>query len=207
MRGAGKVTRTIAASSLVVGVLLGTAACGEDSTAGTDAVAIGGEFKFVSPGGKTVITYDEGDRQAIGDLQGDSLMDPGTTIGLKDFENQVVVLNAWGQWCGPCRSESDDLQTVQERLEKDGRGSLLGINVRDSARAKAQDFHEDNGMTYPSIYDPPFKSALALGGVPASVIPTTIVLDKQHRVAAVYLLSIRVPEIMPLLQRLESETP
>lgn len=211
MRGAGKagtaqkVTRTIAASSLVVGVLLGTAACGEDSTAGTDAVAIGGEFKFVSPGGKTVITYDEGDRQAIGDLQGDSLMDPGTTIGLKDFENQVVVLNAWGQWCGPCRSESDDLQTVQERLEKDGRGSLLGINVRDSARAKAQDFHEDNGMTYPSIYDPPFKSALALGGVPASVIPTTIVLDKQHRPAAVFLKEITADELWDTVEPLLDE--
>ena len=132
-------------------------------------------------------------------------MDPGTTIGLKDFENQVVVLNAWGQWCGPCRSESDDLQTVQERLEKDGRGSLLGINVRDSARAKAQDFHEDNGMTYPSIYDPPFKSALALGGVPASVIPTTIVLDKQHRPAAVFLKEITADELWDTVEPLLDE--
>ena len=202
LRRAGHV---VAAVTVAGGLTLGLSSCGEDSTAGTDAVAIGGEFKFVSPGGQTVITYDEGDRREIGDLEGDSLMEPGTTVGLRDFEGEVVVLNAWGQWCGPCRSESDDLQTVQERLEKDGRGTVLGINVRDTARAKAQDFHEDSGMTYPSIYDPPFKSALALGGIPASVIPTTIVLDKKHRPAKVFLQEITTEELWDAVEPLLNE--
>ncbi|MDN6351969.1 MAG: TlpA family protein disulfide reductase, partial [Corynebacterium sp.] len=94
------------AASLAVGL----AACSEDNTAGTDAVATGGSFEFVSPGGQTEISYDEDDRQPVGDISGDSLMEPGTTISLSDFEGEVVVLNAWGQWCGPCRSEADDLQ-------------------------------------------------------------------------------------------------
>ncbi|AGP31655.1 TlpA family protein disulfide reductase [Corynebacterium terpenotabidum] len=198
------VTTTLA--SVTAGaLLLGLTACGEDSTAGTDAVAIGGTFEFVSPGGQTEITYDEADRQTIGDLQGDSLMDPGTTISLSDFEGQVVILNAWGQWCGPCRSESDDLQIVQEKLEADGRGTVLGINVRDSVREKAQDFVTDNGLTFPSIYDPPFKSALALGGIPASVIPTTIVLDKQHRPAKVFLREVTADDLWAAVEPLLNE--
>jgi thiol-disulfide isomerase/thioredoxin len=132
-------------------------------------------------------------------------MDPGKTVGLDDFDGKVVVLNAWGQWCGPCRSESDDLERVQERLAKDGRGTILGINVRDPSRDKAQDFVTDNGITYPSLYDPPFKSALALGGIPASVIPTTVVLDKQHRPAKVFLREITEDDLWGAVEPLLGE--
>lgn len=37
-------------------------------------------------------------------------MEEGEEISLSDFEDEVVVLNAWGQWCAPCRTEVDDLQ-------------------------------------------------------------------------------------------------
>lgn len=176
---AGRTTRSVAAALMAASLAVGLAACSEDNT--------GGSFEFVSPGGQTDISYDEDDRQPVGDISGDSLMEPGTTISLSDFEGEVVVLNAWGQWCGPCRSEADDLQRVQEKLDEHGSGTLLGINVRDSVADKARDFKTDNGLTYPSIYDPPFMSAMALGGLPASVIPTTIVLDKEHRPAKVFL--------------------
>lgn len=199
------VLRTVLAATAAASLPFGVAACGSDSTAGQDAVSIGGTFEFVSPGGQTEITYDEGDRQTVGDLQGDSLMEEGTTIGLDDFKDKVVVLNAWGQWCGPCRSESDDLENVQEKLAADGRGTVLGINVRDSSRQKAQDFVTDNGITYPSLYDPPFKSALALGGIPASVIPTTVVLDKQHRPAKVFLREITEDDLWGAVEPLLDE--
>ncbi|MEJ6549179.1 TlpA disulfide reductase family protein [Corynebacterium sp. USCH3] len=194
--------RHVAAAVVMASLALAVSACGEGNTAGTDAVAIGGTFEFVSPGGQTEITYDEADRDPVGNLQGESLTEPDETIGLDDFEGQVVVLNSWGQWCGPCRSEADDLQRVQEKLEDDGRGTILGINVRDSVADKARDFVADNGITYPSIYDPPFKSALALGGLPASVIPTTIVLDKQHRPAKVFLREINDDELWAAVEPL-----
>ena len=199
------VLRTVLAATAAASLSFGIAACGSDSTAGQDAVAIGGTFEFVSPGGQTEITYDQADRKQVGDLQGDSLMDPGKTVGLDDFDGKVVVLNAWGQWCGPCRSESDDLERVQERLDKDGRGTVLGINVRDPSRDKAQDFVTDNGITYPSLYDPPFKSALALGGIPASVTPTTVVLDKQHRPAKVFLREITEDDLWGAVEPLLGE--
>jgi thiol-disulfide isomerase/thioredoxin len=194
--------RRVAAAVIAASLALAVSACGEDNTAGTDAVVDGGTFEFVSPGGQTEITYDEGDREPVGNLQGESLMEPEQTIALEDYEDQVVVLNSWGQWCGPCRSEADDLQRVQEKFEDDGRGTILGINVRDSVADKARDFVTDNGITYPSIYDPPFKSALALGGLPASVIPTTIVLDKQHRPAKVFLREINDDELWAAVEPL-----
>lgn len=194
--------RRVTAAVIAASLALAVSACGEDNTAGTDAVVDGGTFEFVSPGGQTEITYDEGDREPVGNLQGESLMEPEQTITLEDYKDQVVVLNSWGQWCGPCRSEADDLQRVQEKFEDDGRGTILGINVRDSVADKARDFVKDNGITYPSIYDPPFKSALALGGLPASVIPTTIVLDKQHRPAKVFLREINDDELWAAVEPL-----
>ena len=172
------------------------------SNASTDQ---GGTFAFHSPGGQTEITYDEADRQPLSGFEGESLMEPDKTIALSDFSDQIVVLNAWGQWCAPCRAEVDDLQAVHERLQAQGDGTVLGINVRDSNAEIARDFVKDNGVTYPSIYDPPFKTAASLGGVPSSVIPTTIVLDKQHRPAAVFLREITADDLIEVVDRLVEE--
>ncbi len=176
-------------------------ACSEDDTAGTDAVAVGGTFQFHSPGGQTVITYPESERAPIGDISGPKVGDNTKTVSLSDYDGSVVVLNAWGQWCGPCRTEVDDLQEVNEELEKSG-GSVIGINVRDT-ETLAADFIADNGLTYPSIYDPPFKLAAQLGGLPAAAIPTTIVLDKQHRPAAVFLKEITAKELLEVIEPLQ----
>lgn len=197
--------RAIAAAVMAAGLIGTLAACGSNHTAGKEAVASGGSFEFVSPGGQTSISYPPKDRKEITPFEGEDLMQEGSTIKLDDYKGKVVVLNAWGQWCGPCRSEADDLQSVQEKLDHSGKGAVLGINVRDNARAKAQDFVKDNGITYKSIYDPPFKTALALGGVPASVIPTTIVLDKQHRPAHIFLKSVTDDEMWKTVEPLLNE--
>lgn len=202
--GAEVTTRKLIAALLATGSVCTLAACGDDSTAGKDAVAVGGGFEFVSPGGQTSIAYAPEDRAPVQNFSGVDLLDD-SPIELDDFAGKVVVLNSWGQWCGPCRSESDDLQAVQDKLEADGRGTILGINVRDNIREKAQDFARDNGLTYPSLYDPPFKTALALGGVPASVVPTTIVLDKQHRPAHVFLKEVTEQELWEVVEPILNE--
>ena len=115
------------------------------------------------------------------------------------------MLNAWGQWCAPCRAEVDDLEEIHQHLQAQNTGTVLGINVRDPNPQIARDFLTDNGVTYPSIYDPPFKTAAQLGGVPSSVIPTTIVLDTQHRPAAVFLRAVTAQEIIEVTDRLAGE--
>lgn len=175
---------------------------------GDDAVATGGTFDFVSPGGQTKIFYDPpSDRGTIGTLAGPDLMTEGGTVGVSDFEDQVVVLNVWGQWCGPCRAEADDLEQVYEQTRDSG-VQFLGINVRDDTKNKAQDFVIDNKVSYPSIYDPSMRSLIALGeGYPTSVIPTTIVLDRQHRVAAVFLQELLAEDLLPVVERVAAEEP
>jgi hypothetical protein len=83
---------------------------------------------------------------------------------------------------------------------------FLGINVRDNHRDKAQDFVVDQEVGYPSIYDPSMRSLLALGrNYPTSVVPTTVVLDREHRVAAVYLTELLASDLQPVVERLAAE--
>lgn len=188
---------------IVACAALSLVACSAEDTAGQDAVATGGTWTFVAPGGQTDITYPENERKPIREFSGESLQ--GGTINLSDFKDQVVVINAWGQWCGPCRSESDDMQEIHEKLQETGHGTVLGINVKDYQAQISRDFVEDNGLTYPSLYDPPFKTAAAMGGLPASVIPTTIVLDRQHRPAAVFLREVTAKDVLEVALPLTNE--
>ena len=161
-------------------------------------------FTFVAPGGQTRIFYDPPvERGAVTGLSGESLLEPDTTVGLEDFPGQVVVLNIWGAWCGPCREEMPGLQQIHEQMQPEG-VTLLGIDIRDDANT-ARDFMRDRGFTYPSIYDNPGRSLTALRGFPRNTVPATIVLDRQHRVAAVFLTALRVSELLPVVQRVTAE--
>jgi thiol-disulfide isomerase/thioredoxin len=193
--------------ALLSATLLAVAGC----STGTGAVARGGSFEFVSPGGRTDIFYDPpADRGAVGDLAGESLLKPDTTISLDEYRGQVVVLNVWGSWCGPCRAEADDLQRVADIAGDPGGDpgddavAVLGIDVRDS-RSAAADFVRNYQLSYPSIYDPPGRSLFALGGAPRSVVPLTVVLDRQHRVAAVFLRPVLASDLLPVVRRLGAE--
>ncbi|WIV58915.1 TlpA family protein disulfide reductase [Amycolatopsis nalaikhensis] len=183
---------------LVLGVVAVLALAG--CSAGKDAVVQGSSFSFVSPGGKVDITYDVAQRQTAPVLAGDDLMNEGKQLSLADFPGKVVVLNLWGQWCGPCRTEAPEM----ESLAKQG-VQVVGIDVRDPAREVAQDFVRDRELTYPSIYDPDGRVLLKLTGYPRNIIPSTIVLDKQHRVAAVFLRPVLAQDLTPVVQRLNAE--
>ncbi|MFL6120818.1 TlpA disulfide reductase family protein [Actinophytocola sp.] len=187
-----------------IALLLAAALLAAGCSTGPDAVANGTEFNFVSPGGKTDITYDADERKQIGKLEGESLMDEGKQLRLSDYRGKVVVLNIWGAWCPPCRVEAPQMQKVWASYEDKG-VQLLGIDVRDDDRSFPEDFSRDTGLTYPSIYDPPQRSLLALQGYPRAAVPSTIVLDRQHRVAAVFLRDLLATDLIPVLDRLLAE--
>ncbi len=193
--------RVCAAVGMAVAVFTGCAT-------GSDAVAQGGTFEFVAPGGKTDIFYDPPqDRGRPGPLSGPDLMDTNQTISLDDFTGQVVVINVWGQWCAPCRTEITQLQQVFEATRDLG-VAFLGIDVRDNNIDAPRDFIVDRGVTFPSIYDPAMRTMIAFGGrYPTTVIPSTVVLDREHRVAAVFLRELLAEDLQPLVERLAAEAP
>ncbi|HEY0806287.1 MAG TPA: TlpA disulfide reductase family protein [Pseudonocardiaceae bacterium] len=168
---------------------------------GKDAVVQGSDFTFVSPGGKTEIFYPVAQRQNLPDLSGESLQQPGKQMHVSDFAGDIVVLNLWGQWCGPCRAEAPELSSVYDQTKSRG-VRLLGLDLRDE-RSAALDFVHANQISYPSIFDPAGRVLLALNGYPRSTVPSSIVLDRQHRVAAVYLGRITATTLLAELRTLD----
>lgn len=78
-------------------------------------------------------------------------------------------------------------------------------NLGGEVRTAPQDFVRDTGITYPSIYNAPGRSLLSPKGYPRNVVPSTIVLDRQHRVAAVFLTALHEADLRPVVARIAAE--
>ena len=108
----------------------------------------------------------------------------GTTFDSASLTGDVAVINFWGSWCAPCRVETPDLQEVYADVRTQG-VQFLGVDVKDQ-RSLASAFMTEVGAEYPSLFDPRGEVALAFRGFPANVVPSTILLDREGGVAAVY---------------------
>ena len=108
----------------------------------------------------------------------------GTAVSSKDYAGKVLVVNFWYAGCPPCRVEAPDLESLSQKYASQG-VSFLGVNLYDSASTAAS-FEQDKGVTYPSVLDRDTGSVLLAFSktVPPKATPTTIVIDKQGRVAA-----------------------
>jgi peroxiredoxin len=124
---------------------------------------------------------DVADRPMAPDVQGQTL--DNRTLGIADFKGHVLVVNAWGSWCAPCRAEAPALQEVYQTSRADG-VRFLGIDTRDQVAA-AQAFQSRFGITYPSLFDSDGRLLAAFNdSIPPSAIPSTLVIDRQGRIAA-----------------------
>jgi len=95
----------------------------------------------------------------------------------------VVVVNTWYANCPPCRAEAPDLVALADDYEAKG-VHVLGLNGTDGA-APAKAFQSTYDVPYPSIHDNTGSAIAALQGVvPVSAVPTTVVLDREGKVAA-----------------------
>jgi thiol-disulfide isomerase/thioredoxin len=169
----------VAALAAATGVAVLLAGC---STTGADEPTRGADQQgYVgSSGALTRIAPDQ--RAAAPTVSGKQLGADAKTISTVDYAGKVVVLNVWGSWCPPCRQEAKGLQAASVATRADAQ--FVGINTRDFSEAAPEAFVRTSGVTYPSIFDPSGQSLLQLAGqVPPSAIPSTLVLDRQGRVA------------------------
>ncbi|MFI8984329.1 TlpA family protein disulfide reductase [Streptomyces antimycoticus] len=160
---------TVAALSLT--------ACGGGGTSGGSA-----DTKFIQGKGG-VDTVSQENRKDAPKLSGKTLEDK--PLDVADYKGKVVVLNVWGSWCTPCRAEAPNLVKVAKDTKAKG-VQFIGINTRDSNRAPALSFEKEYGVGYPSLYDPMGKLMLRFpkGSLNPQTIPSTIVLDREGRIAA-----------------------
>lgn len=164
---------------IVTTVVVLAAGCGSGA-GGTQSPG----FEIVSPGGELEFTYAISERKAISEISGPAVIGDDR-ISIADYRGYVVVLNVWGSWCGPCRVEAPYLITAARDLRARG-VQFLGINVRDE-KDSAASFEITRKVPYPSIFDPGMRSLASIRGFPVSSIPSTIVLDRQGRVARIWL--------------------
>lgn len=168
------------AAVAVAAVLTAATALAGCSSGGGAKNTSGDQQGYVSGDGIKRVPADK--RETAPAVSGKTL--DGQDIALADFKGKVVVLNVWGSWCGPCRGEAPNLQKVHDAT-KDSGVVFLGVNTRDSTQRNAQSFEESFGITYPSIWDPEGRQILKFkGNLNPQAIPSTLVIDKDGKIAA-----------------------
>jgi cytochrome c biogenesis protein CcmG/thiol:disulfide interchange protein DsbE len=104
----------------------------------------------------------------------------GAPFDLADWRGQVVLVNIWGSWCGPCRQELPLLATAYSSLQQRGL-HVVGIDVRDQAGA-ARDFLQQHGdASWPSVQDPDGALAVDWG---TFALPETYLVGADGTVVA-----------------------
>lgn len=162
---------------LAMGALL--AGCAQSSSVGERVATDVAQQGYVSGDGTTTIVA-QSQRAAAPELSGRTLA--GGTFKLADHLGSVVVLNVWASWCAPCRAEAADLKAVSDDLADSG-VQFVGLNTRDSIEP-AKAFVDRFGITYPNVVDTDgTRQLLFHDTLPPAAIPSTLVVDRQGRVA------------------------
>lgn len=175
------VTRRIAIASVGGFGLAAMGACGAPDTVSEEAKSDRG----YRSGDGTVRVIPIGDRDQAVTLHGTTLA--GRSFDVVSWRGSVVVVNLWVSWCGPCHKEAPDFAAAfREMSDRDPAVEFIGINYRESSVETGRSQARAWGHPYDSVFDQSGVTSLQMNGV-LSAQPSTAVLDRQGRVAAVAL--------------------
>ena len=158
---------------------LGLSGCAQEDALAKQAKA--GDNKNYVAGDGSVTEFAAADRKASVQIQG--ALFTGAAVTPADFQGKVSVLNFWFAACAPCRVEAPLLEALHQEFKDQG-VQFYGVNLRDE-KPTAEAFEKSFDLTYPSFDDKDGGVLLSVSGlVPPGAVPTTLVLDKQGRVAS-----------------------
>ena len=152
-------------------------------------------------GDGTVEAFVGADRAPAPAVSGELL--DGAPFHLDSLRGSVIVVNFWGSWCAPCRAEAPELEATYQATKALG-VAFIGVDIRDG-RDAATAFMASFGLTYSSLFDPAGRIVLAFRDVPPNVVPATILIDRQYRVAAVFRRRITRRELEAAVRALATE--
>jgi cytochrome c biogenesis protein CcmG/thiol:disulfide interchange protein DsbE len=127
----------------------------------------------------------------------------GTRVDSKALKGQVVVLNFWATWCGPCKLEMPSLQSLHEDKGKDG-VVVLGLATDAGDGSVVDAFLQEQGITY-AVGRATSDHRRSFGGV--SMIPTTYLIDRDGIVRHKVLGYFAPPAMRVAVNRLVAEEP
>ena len=105
----------------------------------------------------------------------------GKPVELTQFKGQVVMLNFWASWCGPCRQEMPLLDSIYKKYSKLG-FTMIGVNVEPDSKA-ANDWLKQTPVTFPILYDTDSKVSKLYG---VSGMPSTVIVDRKGTVRMIH---------------------
>ena len=105
----------------------------------------------------------------------------GENLRLSEYRGDVVMINFWATWCGPCRQEMPLLDELYSRYQRVG-FNLLGVNI-DADSARAMEMIDELGVTFPVLFDSR-KEVSKLYDVEA--MPVTVLVDREGRIRHVH---------------------
>lgn len=165
--------RPLAAALLAAALLAGC---------GTTSGSADGSSRYVAGDGSTTVLA-IADREAAPTVSGTTL--EGSPLDLADLRGKVVVVNMWASWCGPCRGEAGTLEKVYAETKAKGVEFVGIVSGSKDSVDNAKAFTRRFAVSYPSMFDQDNTLLLAFRGqLPPAAIPTTLVLDREGRVAA-----------------------
>ncbi|MEV8311497.1 TlpA disulfide reductase family protein [Streptomyces flavidovirens] len=198
-RRSNRTRRAMSAGAVVIAGALALSACGGDGSTSSGSSGA----KFVT-GKSGISTVAKGERQDAPKLDGKTL--EGKKLDVDDFKGKVVVMNVWGSWCTPCRAEAPHFAKVAKETEDKG-VAFVGINTRDDSTGPALKFEEEWGVEYPSLHDPIGKLLLRFpkGSLNPQLIPSTIVIDREGKLAARSLGAVNAEKLHQMIDPLIAE--